>query len=191
MRKLAKKVGKNHELAAELWESENYDAKVISLLIDDPNKMTEEQMERQVEDLNAGHLAHVFSSCGAPLAKAPFVKDLAEKWILSDDKVRRKCGYGLLHEMTKWKNKKALGDDYLAGYIEHIKNTIDGQDPDIQLAMGHALMGIGIRNRELHAPALELAKQIGPIDFDPNGSCKPYDVVKHLTSNYVKEKLGV
>ena len=39
--------------------------------------------------------------------------------------------------------------------------------------------------------ALKVAKQIGPIDFDPDGSCDPMDVTKHLTSDYVKKKLGL
>ena len=38
LRKLAKKVGRSHELAKELWTSEYYDTKVISLLIDEPKK---------------------------------------------------------------------------------------------------------------------------------------------------------
>ncbi|NND08300.1 MAG: hypothetical protein HKN87_18125 [Saprospiraceae bacterium] len=41
LRKLAKKIGQNRELALELWKSQYYDAKVISLLIDDPKHVTE------------------------------------------------------------------------------------------------------------------------------------------------------
>jgi hypothetical protein len=43
LRKLAKKVGRDHQLAKELWQSDYYDAKIISLLIDDPKKLTPEQ----------------------------------------------------------------------------------------------------------------------------------------------------
>ena len=73
LRKLAKQIGRDHVLALTLWESEIYDARIISLLIDDPKQITREQAEAQVENLNQGHLEHVFSSCGAPLAMTPFV----------------------------------------------------------------------------------------------------------------------
>ena len=36
LRKLAKQIGRDHELALKLWESDIYDAKIIALLIDDP-----------------------------------------------------------------------------------------------------------------------------------------------------------
>ena len=45
LRKLAKKVGRNHELSKKLWESDVYDVKIISLLIADPKLMTMEQAE--------------------------------------------------------------------------------------------------------------------------------------------------
>ena len=36
LRKLAKQIGRDRKLAGQLWKSDVYDAKVISLLIDDP-----------------------------------------------------------------------------------------------------------------------------------------------------------
>ena len=57
--------------------------------------------------------------------------------------------------------------------------------------MGGAIMSIGIRNKNLHPIALNVARKIGPIDFDPDGRCDPFDPVKHLTGDYVKQKLGV
>ena len=48
------------------------------------------------------------------------------------------------------------------------------------------------RNARLHATALELAKQLGPIQFESSGdSCTPLDLVKHLTSDYLRSKLKI
>jgi len=96
LRKLAKQVGKDHDLAQELWESNIYDVLTVAILIDDPKKMTREQIESQVDMVKQGHLAHVFSSCGAPLGKVSFVMELALDWIESDDNNRIRCGYGLI-----------------------------------------------------------------------------------------------
>ena len=58
--------------------------------------------------------------------------------------------------------------------------------------MGGALLGIGKRNALLNKEALELATQLGPIDFNEGDKkCDPLDVVKHLTSDYLKQKLGI
>ena len=81
LRKYSKSIGKDPRLASQLWQSNIYEMKIISLLIDDPKTITIEQAEAQVEQLQGGYLAHVFSSCDATLAKAPFVVELADKWI--------------------------------------------------------------------------------------------------------------
>jgi hypothetical protein len=36
LRTLARQVGKDHDLARELWDSDYYDMKVLAVLIDDP-----------------------------------------------------------------------------------------------------------------------------------------------------------
>ena len=101
LRKIAKQIGRDHQLAQKLWESDTYDAKIVGLLIDDPKQLSREQAERQVEQLHDGMLSHVFASCDATLAKAPFAFDLACDWMNSKDDVRRRCGYALLYELSK------------------------------------------------------------------------------------------
>ena len=192
LRKLAKQIGRNRDLALELWETDVYDAKVIALLIDDPKAITREQAERQVEDVHIGILAHVFSSCDATLARAPFVVGLADEWVRSDDSMRRRCGYGLLYEISKLTPKKAPDEAYFLDHVARIADTIDGESSDVRLAMGNALMGIGKRSAALNAAALRVARATGPIEFESaSGDCEPFDVVKHLTSERLREKLGV
>lgn len=191
LRKFSKSVGRDAKLAGELWQSNIYEMKIVSLLIDDPSTITVKQAEAQVDQLNGGYLAHVFSSCDATLAKAPFVVELADKWVNSDDPVRRQCGYGLLYEISKDKKKSAPNDDYFLVHVARIAKTYPEQDTATLMSMATALMGIGKRNKKLNSAALEVSRNIGPIDFDPDGSCEPMDVVKHLTSDYIKKKLGI
>jgi len=189
LRKLAKTIGRNRQLAIELWTSDVYELKVISLLIDDPKAMTAQQAEQQVEQLHTGMLAHVFSSCDATLAKTSFVVELADKWILSNDSIRRQCGYGLLYEISKFSGKKAPSDSYFLGHIAGIAKSFSKQNSSIKMCMGATLMGIGKRNAVLNAAALKVARVVGPVEQD-NG-CEPFDVVKHLTSAQLKKKLGI
>ena len=190
-RKLAKKIGRNRELAQALWASDNYDAKVLGLLIDDPKQVTFEQAEHQVEQLNAGMLKHIFSSCDATLAKAPIAFEQAQKWLVSDDPIRRSYSFGLIYELSK-KKSKIYTDDFFMSVINNIANTFEGESKAVQLSMGGALMGIGKRNVALNKASLSLAQRFGPIEFNEDGKkCDPFDVVKHLTSDYLKQKLGV
>ena len=191
LRKLAKEIGRDRELARTLWKSDVYDAKVIALLIDDPRSMTREQAEEQVEQLGGGSLAHVFSSCDATLAKTAFVVELADDWTRSEDPVRRSCGYGLLYEISKFSGRKAPDERYFLDHVAHIGKTIDRESSDVRMAMGAALMGIGKRSAKLNAAALKVAEAVGPIEFESaSGKCEPFDVAKHLTTDRLAEKLG-
>ncbi len=192
LRKLARQVGRDRDLARKLWQTDIYEARVIALLIDDPKQITRQQAEQQVDELQAGQLAHVFASCDATLAKTPFVVELADNWIKSTDTVRRICGYGLLYEISKFTGTKAPEESYFLDHVEHISETIDEEGSGVRLAMGNALMGIGKRSARLNAAALAVAEVVGPIEFESaSGNCEPFDVAKHLTTDRLREKLGM
>ncbi|WP_286266528.1 DNA alkylation repair protein [Thalassotalea atypica] len=190
-RKLAKQIGKNRELAQALWASKNYDAKVLSLLIDDPKQITFEQAEQQVQQLNAGMLRHVFSSCDATLAKSPIAFALTQRWLDSDQPTRRNCAFGLVYELSK-KKSKIYTDEFFMSVIDDIAQNFNQEPKNVRLAMSAALMGIGKRNVNLNHAALTLAEKLGSIDFNEVGqNCDPFDVAKHPTSGYLRKKLGI
>ena len=80
-------------------------------------------------------------------------------------------------------------DAHLLNCIDHIQDTIHGEEMWVREAMNTALMGIGKRNKKLNQAAIRAAKAIGPIDYGDDNSCEPLDVLKHLTSDYLKKKL--
>lgn len=190
LRKLAKRIGRNGELAQSLWRTDVSDARIISLLIDDPREITREQAEAQVDELAAG-MAHVFSSCDATLAKTAFAVDLANDWVRTGDELRKSCGYGLLYEASKFTGKKAPPEEFFLEHVRRIDETIDAETSRVRLAMGTALMGIGKRSLRLNEAALAVAERVGPIEFESaSGKCDPFDVAKHLKTERLKAKLG-
>lgn len=191
LRKVAKKVGRDAELAAKLWASDVYELRMIGLMIDDPKTITVQQAERQVEQLEGGQFAHVFASCDATLAKSGVAVELAEAWTVHDDAIRRQCGYTLVYELSKSKKKSAPDDAWFAHHIARIDETWSAEDTDGRMAMATALMGMGKRSAALWPEALRVARDIGPIDFDPTGKCDPMDVSKHIDNERVRSKLGV
>ena len=191
LRKLGKQIGRDHKLAQQLWGSDVYDAKIMGLLIDDPKQLSREQAEQQVEGLQGGMFAHVFASCDATLAKTPFAFDLARDWMESKDHMRRRCGYTLLYELSK-KNPKGMDDAYLLSRIDHIQSAMQGEEAWVRAAMGGALLGIGKRNKKLNKAAIRAAKAVGRIDYEyeDGRKCEPLNLLKHLTSDYIRTKLG-
>jgi hypothetical protein len=192
LRAIAKRVGRDHDLALQLWNERNHDAKIIGLLIDDPRQLTRDQVEKQVDGAGPGMLGHVLSSCDATLPKSPIAFEIATDWMTSKDPVRRSCGYGLVYELAKDTKDARLTDAFFLGCVGTIAKTIATEENRVRVGMGGALLSIGKRNRKLNAAAKKVAKAIGPIHFsDGDKKCEPMDVLKHLTSDYVRNKLGL
>src|SRR2546426_2068579 len=52
MDELARRIGKDHQLALELWASGVHDARILAGMIDLPREVSSEQMERWVRDFD-------------------------------------------------------------------------------------------------------------------------------------------
>ena len=48
LRGMAKKVGRDHQLAQALWRSRIHEAQILASFVDEPSKVTEGQMEKWV-----------------------------------------------------------------------------------------------------------------------------------------------
>ena len=53
LRKMAKEIGKDHDLALKLWGSDIHEARLLAPMIDDQNQVTEKQMDDWVEDFDS------------------------------------------------------------------------------------------------------------------------------------------
>lgn len=62
---IAKRIGRNHALAQQLWSSGIYDARMLACLVDEPDKVTPAQMNRWAKDFDnwatATPLVFIFS----------------------------------------------------------------------------------------------------------------------------------
>ena len=52
MKQLAKRLGPNHELAAALWDTGWYEARMLASLVDEPTRVMPAQMERWCRDFD-------------------------------------------------------------------------------------------------------------------------------------------
>ena len=113
-------------------------------------------------------------------------------WINRNDTIRKLCGYGLLYEVSKFTKKSTPDNVFFLDRIEQILNSFESEKNTIKAAMGGALIGMGKRNITLNTAALKVAQQMGAIDIDSGVTdCEPFDIAKHLTSDYIKNKLNI
>lgn len=188
LKKLAREVGRNHERALELWEENNYDVRTMSLLTEEPKKVSREQLESMVKSVGFWMLSHTFVQ--NLLSKVPYRIELGETWRKSNNEVKRRCGFLLLYYLAK--DDKSLDDHYFEPIVEHICKYIQQEENFVKDAMNNALLMIGQRSGNLYKIALNAAQKIGPVDVDyGDNSCKAVNVVEHLSGTRIKQKLNL
>jgi 3-methyladenine DNA glycosylase AlkD len=178
LKQLAKKIRRDHLLAMQLWASANYDTRIMGILIDEPAKVTMEQIEKQVHDCSYWLLSHVYCSC--LLNKTPFALDLSAEWADHKDPVHRRCAYLLIYQIAQ--NDKKLHNSFFVDYLVRIERSIRKEENFVKDAMNSAMFMIGRRNLELNARAIAAASKIGPVEIDyGDNSCKAMNVLENLT----------
>ncbi len=188
LKKMAKGIGKNHDLALELWKDDYLDCILLSTMIEEPKKVTREQVEMQKEHLDYWMLAHTY--CSVLLPKVSFLKNLAEEWIDSDDVTEKRCAYLMLYEIAK--NIKKLSDEYFIPYLETIENELQKQENFVKDAMNNCIWMIGSRSKTLHEIALRVARNIGKVVVDyGDNSCEALNAEKHLLTERTLKKIGL
>lgn len=187
LKKIAKQVGKNHDLALELWDENIYDCRIMATLIDEPKKVSREQVEAQVKDLDFWMMMHSYSSNLMP--KVAFVQELFEEWKGDKDDNRRCFAYNLLYQIAK--TNKRLDDAFFEPHVAYIKAHLQGEKNFIKDAMNNSLWAIGMRSKNLNNQAIDAARSIGKVEVDyGQNSCEALDIMKHLTSERLQKKLG-
>lgn len=185
LKAFAKKVGKNHELALELWNEPIFESKTLATLIDNPKVITRQQINQQVQDLNFWMLSHAY--CNYLLPKYPAINNLAEEWIESENELEKRCGFQLYYQIAK--NNKKLPEDYFLPIIDMIERDLQEQENFVKDAMNNALWSIGMRSKALNARCIKAANSIGKVNVDyGQNSCEAINVTAHLTADRIQKK---
>lgn len=187
LKKIGKQIGRDHELALELWNMPVYDTKILATVIAKPKELTREQIDEHIKETDFWLLSHCY--CNYLLPKLPFINELAETWTKSTDNLLKRCGYLLVHTIAKDDKKKA--DPYFERYIDVIESSLQSEVNFVRDAMNNALFMIGQRNKKLNTRAIEAAKNIGKVEVDyGDNSCQARDCVKHLTGDRVQSRFS-
>lgn len=95
---LRKKIKTDHELALQLWDSGNLDARVLASMIADPDECKISLLERRLREADfPGPVDYV----AGVAARTSFAVKLAEKWMKSKKELRRQAGYSAVASRLK------------------------------------------------------------------------------------------
>jgi 3-methyladenine DNA glycosylase AlkD len=184
LRALAKEVGRNHDLAEELWQTGVHDARILATLVDDPAQVTVEQMERWVLDFNSWAVCD--AACCCLFDKTPHAWDKAAQWIERDEEYVKRAGFVLMAALAVH-NKKAPNEQFEA-FLSLIETHATDDRNFVKKALNWALRQIGKRNRHLNPLAIEAGERIRQIDSKA-ARWIASDALRELASSKVRQRL--
>lgn len=170
IRKVAKEISANHDLALELWETEIIEARLLALLLIKPKQLSKEQLDAMVRQ--AGFV-QVFEWLDSYVVrKHPDKEELRQQWMADTDPWALRAGWSLTAERI---GKQPEGLD-LPALLDRIEAELAGASPEAQWTMNNSLAGIGIHHASLRQRALNIGETLGVYrDYPtPKGCTSPF-----------------
>lgn len=163
MREMAKQIGKNHELALELWETGYHEARHIAAMIDDPKLVTKTQTNKWVRDFKSWDICD--STCSNLFRKTPFAIEKIFEWSEKKEEFIRRAGFSLMCYVAVH-DKKRDDKDFLQFFPIIKKHSLDERN-FVKKAVNWSLRQIGKRSKYLNKEALKLAYEIQALNSKP------------------------
>jgi 3-methyladenine DNA glycosylase AlkD len=185
LHRLAKKIGKNHELANQLWASGIHEAKSLAGMIGEPEKVTAAQMDCWARDFDSWDVVDG-TCCDLFVHSAPAWKKAVE-WTRRKKEFVKRAGFSLIAYLS-YKDKTAP-DAKLLRMLAIIKRESSDDRHFVKKSVNWALRNIGKRNHSLNRAAIRAAKQIRAMD-SPTAHWIATDALRELTSPAVQRRLA-
>jgi len=184
LRKLAKTIGKDHGLAQKLWSSGVHEARILASMIDEPAKVTQEQMERWAMEFDSWDVCD--QCCMNLLDKTQCAFEKALEWSGREEEFVKRAGFALMACLAVH-DKKAADEKFLA-FLPAIKREANDNRNYVRKAVNWALRQIGKRNSALNRAAIDTAREVQQIDSKA-ARWIASDALRELTNEQIRERL--
>jgi len=184
MRKLAKELGKNHELALELWSTGIAEPRIVAGMIADSAKLTSDQMEDWVKDLNSWDICD--QVCMNLFDKSPLALEKIYAWSIREEEFVKRAAFALIACLAL--HDKTMKDEK---FIQLLPVIIQGAADNrnfVRKSVNWALRHIGKRNLYLNEAALETARAIQQLDSKAARWISS-DAIRELESEAIQTRL--
>ena len=159
LRKLAREIGKDHELAHRLWTSGIHEARMLAAFVDEPERITSRQLDRWANDFDSWDICDQVSGL---FERSPRGRERIPTWAKSEREFVKRSAFAMIAGLAV--HDKAADNREFEKFLSMIKRASTDDRNFVKKAVNWALRSIGKRNRSLNRRAIAVAKEIGSID---------------------------
>jgi 3-methyladenine DNA glycosylase AlkD len=180
LRQLAREIGKDHQIAEQLWASEIHESRILATLVDISAQVTSEQMDRWVRDFNSWDICD--QCCSNLFSFTPVAFSKAMEWSASHPEFVKRAGFALAVK------DKHSSDGQFETFLVNIKSGADDTRNFVKKAVNWALRQIGKRNLNLNRQAIAIAQEIREMNSS-SARWIAADALRELTSVAVQTRI--
>ena len=182
---LKKKLGKDHALSLELWETGWYEARLLAALVGDPERVTRRQMNAWAAGFE--NWADCDTVCFHLFDRSPFAWDKAPQWASSPRELVRRGGYVLMACLAL--HDKTAPDRKFLPWLPVIEKGAGDERNFVKKGVSWALRAIGRRNLALNEASVALAKRLAQSE-KPSARWVGKDALRELLRPTIRAALA-
>jgi len=185
IQQLAKRFGRDHELAAALWDTGWYEARMVAAYVDEPERVTAAQMDRWARDFDNWGICDTV--CFVLFDRTPHAWRKVEQWSGRRDEFVKRAAFALLASVAL--HDKRAGDEPFLRSLALVERAAPDERNFVRRGVSWALRAIGRRNRALNTAAVETARRLTE---SPDAAARwvGKDALRELTNPKVRQQLA-
>ncbi|MFX0200859.1 MAG: DNA alkylation repair protein, partial [Candidatus Hodarchaeota archaeon] len=166
------------------WKTGIAEARIVAAMVGDPAKLTEEQMEAWVKDINSWDVCD--QVCANLFEKNHLAWKKIVDWSKREEEFVKRTAFSLIACLA-WHDKKASDEKFIELLPLIIRESTDERN-FVKKAVNWALRNIGKRNLNLNKVAIDTAKEIKRLD-SKTARWVASDTIRELESEAVQSRL--
>lgn len=186
LRRIARKTGKNHELAQMLWEHGYTETRILASIIEDPKLVSEEQMENWALEFDSWDVCD--QCCMNLFRKTPFAYKKVYQWSKREEEFVKRAAFTLIAVLAV--HDKKADDEKMEELFPLIIRESKDKRNFVKKAVNWALRQIGKRNLNLNKKAIEVAEEINKLD-SKSAKWVAKDALRELKSEKIQKKVSL
>ena len=184
IRKIAKEIKRDHELAMELWSTEEYLPRLLAILILDKKLLTQDLLNELAEDMQI----HTYNErnnlmdwlLANQLTKSRKTIAILESWENSPYALQRRA-FWYYQARLRWTGQTP--PDNTEELLTAIEANIANEEPEVQWAMNFTAGWIGVYEEKYRDRCIQLGEK--------TGLYKGQVVAKGCTPDYLPEFISI
>ncbi len=184
LKKFAREIGKDHDLAQRLWSTGILEARMLAGLLDEKQKVSEMQMEDWAKDFDSWAVCD--GTCLNLFRYTPFAYKKCREWSQRPEEFVKRAAFALMACLAV--SDRTANDRMFLRFLPLIKRQAGDERNYVRKAVNWALRQIGKRSQRLNRAAIETAQDIHQLN-SPSARWIASDALRELYSPAVQRRL--